>query len=127
MKLKASGFTLLEILVALALMGIALLVVIQLFGADLRGIAASEDYVVAASRAEARMREILDDDAIAEKSWSETPDEGYRIEASIRDVLKDRTDDLQVKLLEVALTIHWSRGAKERSLTLTTMKMVNKG
>lgn len=120
------GFTLLEVLVAIAILGIAITVVLQLFSANLRAISVSEDYVSAATKAEAKMREILSDDKLSEKSSSETTDDGYRIDISITDALKERTDNLQVRILEIGLTLHWTRGTKERSLTLKTMKLVNK-
>jgi len=40
--------------------------------------------------------------------------------------LKDRTDNLQVKLLQIDLTLRWVKGAKEKSLTLSTMKIMKK-
>ena len=127
MKLKASGFTLLEILVALALMGIALLFVIRLFSADLRGISASEGYVNAAAKANAKLREVLAGDSLSEKTWSETTDDGYTLDTSIREALKERTDGLQVKLFAIKVDARWRRGTKTRTLTLSTMKVVDKG
>lgn len=123
---RRGGFTLLEVLVAIAILGIAVTVVLQLFSANLRAISVSGDYVSAATKAEAKMREILSDDKLSEKSSSETTDDGYRIDVSITDALKERTDNLQVRLLEIDLTVHWTRGTKEKSLTLKTMKVVNK-
>ena len=49
---NAQGFTLLEILVALALMSITLAGFIQLFSGSLRAISHSENYVHAALKAE---------------------------------------------------------------------------
>ena len=123
---KGGGFTLLEVLVAVALLGIAITVVLQLFSAGLRAISTSEDYVSAAAKAGAKMREVLDDDKLSEKSFSETTNDGYRIDVSVTGALKDRTESLQVMLLDISLTIHWTKGTKERSLTLRTMKVVNK-
>ena len=120
------GFTLLEVLVSLALMGIALVVIFQLFSAGLRGVAASDDYVNAVIRAEAKMREILDDQNLPEKSWKEITEDGYTIEATVNSTANDRTENLQVKLLEINLTVHWTNGIKERALTLKTMKVVDK-
>jgi prepilin-type N-terminal cleavage/methylation domain-containing protein len=120
------GFTLLEVLVAIALLGIAITVVLQLFSANLRAIAASEDYVSAIIKAEAKMRDVLDDQDISEKSWSETTDDGYRIDVSIYDAVKDRTENLQVRLLEINLIIRWIKDTKERSLTLKAMKVTEK-
>jgi general secretion pathway protein I len=123
---RRSGFTLLEVLVALAILGIALVAVFELFSANMKGIVMSDDYVTAVMKAESKMREILDDDNLAEKSWDETTDDGYRINAAVTEAAADRTENLQVKLMEISLTIHWTRGTQERSFTLKTMKMVNK-
>lgn len=123
---RKGGFTLLEVLVAIALLGIAITVVLQLFSANLRAIAASEDYVSAIIKAESKMRDVLDDKDISEKSWSETTDDGYRIDVLIYDAMKDRTENLQVRLLEVNLIIHWIKDTKERSLTLKAMKVIEK-
>ena len=123
---QRGGFTLLEILVAIALLGIAITVVLQLFSANLRAIAASEDYVSAVIKAEIKMRDVLDDKELSEKSWSETTDDGYRIDVSIYDAVKDRTENLQIRLLEVNLIIRWIKDTKEKSLTLKAMKVVEK-
>ena len=123
---RSAGFTLLEVIVAIAILGIAIAVVLQLFSANLRAISVSGDYVTAATRAEAKMREVLSDDRLSEKSFSEETQEGYRIDVSITDVLKERTENLQVKLLEVDLTIHWIQGTKQKSMSLRTFKVVEK-
>ncbi|MGB9715552.1 MAG: type IV pilus modification PilV family protein [Thermodesulfovibrionales bacterium] len=120
------GFTLLEILVALSILGIAITIILQLFSANLRSLSASEDYVFAVSKAEAKMREILDDKDISEKSWTEITDDGYRMDVSINEGLKDRTENLQVRAFEVTLTVSWAKNMKNKSLTLRTMKIVNK-
>jgi prepilin-type N-terminal cleavage/methylation domain-containing protein len=121
-----NGFTLLEVIMAIAILGIAIAVVLQLFSANLRAISVSGDYVTAATRAEAKMREVLSDDRLSEKSFSEATQEGYRIDISITDVMKERTENLQVKLLEVDLTIHWIQGTKQKSMSLRTLKVVDK-
>ncbi|MFH1701884.1 MAG: prepilin-type N-terminal cleavage/methylation domain-containing protein [Nitrospirota bacterium] len=123
---RRDGFTLLEVLVALSILGIALTIILQLFSANLRALSASEDYVSAVTKAEAKMREVLDDKDLSEKSWSEITDDGYRVDVSINETLTERTDNLQVRLLEVALTVYWTRNTKNKSLTLRTMKVVNK-
>jgi prepilin-type N-terminal cleavage/methylation domain-containing protein len=121
-----SGFTLLEILVSLSIVAIAITVVLQLFSADLRALSVSEDYLSAVTKAEAKMREVLDNEDLKETSWSEATPDGYRTEVTVAEVLKERTDLLQVKLLEVGLTVYWIKGTKEKKLTLRTMKVVNK-
>jgi prepilin-type N-terminal cleavage/methylation domain-containing protein len=120
------GFTLIEVLVAVALLGIAVTVAIQLFSVNLRAIALSEDYIYTSARAEAKMREILNDDELSETSSSEITDDGYRMDVSIAEVLQERTENLQVRLLEVVLEVHWTKGAHEKSLILRTMKVLEK-
>jgi type II secretion system protein I len=121
---RDDGFTLLEILVALAIMSIALVVVFQLFSANMRGIAASGDYIHASMIAESKMREILDDDELAEKSWSDVTEDGHQVDASVTKVEENRTDNLPVKLLKIDVTVHWTKGSRERTITLETLKMV---
>ncbi len=123
---RRGGFTLLEILVTLALLGIAITIILQLFSANLRALSVSSNYVSAAMLAEAKMREILDDTDLTEKSWSEVTDEGYRFDASITETLKDRTENLQFRMLEIDLTLQWLEGSKNRSLTLKTLRGVKK-
>lgn len=126
LRTDSKGFTLLEVLVALAILGIAITVVLQLFSANLRSIAASEDYISAVTTAEARLRDILDDEELSEKSWSETTSDGYRMDVTVSDALTERTDNLQVKALIIDLTIRWVKGVKENSINLKTMKSVEK-
>jgi prepilin-type N-terminal cleavage/methylation domain-containing protein len=121
-----TGFTLLEVLVATAILSIAVVVILQLFSANLRAISASGDYVTAATKAEAKMREILDDDNVSEKAYSETTTDGYRMDVSITDTLKERTEKLEVRLLEIDLTVRWTKGVRDRSLTLRSMKVRKK-
>lgn len=123
---RCAGFTLLEVLVAVAILGIAVAVILQLFAADLRAISVSGNYVDATAKAEAKMREVLDDNALAEGSSSEMTNDGYRIDVSVTKALGDRTENLPVMLLDISLTVHWTKGTKERALSLRTMKMVNK-
>ncbi|HEY3275601.1 MAG TPA: prepilin-type N-terminal cleavage/methylation domain-containing protein [Syntrophorhabdaceae bacterium] len=120
------GFTLLEVLVALAILGMAVTVVFQLFAADLRAVRASEDYVAASIRAQARLREIVDDETLTEKAWSETTTEGYRVDVVVAPALPERTKDLQVQLLDVMLTIYWVKDSRTKVMTMRTIKMIPK-
>jgi general secretion pathway protein I len=120
------GFTLLEVLVALAILGIAVTVIIQLFSANLRALSASEDFTAASLQGAARMRALLDDEALDEKSWTEISPEGYRLDIAVKESLTDRTEILPVKLLDIALTIQWTKGNRARSMTFQTLKLIKK-
>jgi len=125
-KSAGRGFTLLEVLVALVLLSIALVAIFELFSANSRGLSKSADYSNAVIMAESRMREILDDENLSEKAWDETTEDGYRMTAVVSGTVSNRTENLQVKLLEINLTVSWTKGSKERTFNLRTLKMVNK-
>jgi general secretion pathway protein I len=123
---KTRGFTLLEVLVALAIMAIAVTLVIQLFTADLRAITRSGDVTSAVVRADSRIREIVAEPSLEEKTWSEETGDGYRMDITVSEVNKARTDNLPVKLMEVVLTVRWIEGMKERSLRLKTINIIDR-
>lgn len=120
------GFTLLEILASLAILSISLVVILQLFSLDLKGIAASDDYVDAVMKAESVMRDILDNEELEENTWTETTDDGYIVDVRISETENERTENLMVRLMEIDLLLHWQDGLKERRLALKTMKVVSK-
>ena len=116
------GFTLLEVLAAVAILGMALSVIMQLFSANLHGIAASDDYLAASMAAQAKLHEVIDTGDFSEKDWSETTPEGYRVDVSIKPALEERTESLPVMLHEILLTLRFESGTKERTITLRTLK-----
>jgi len=121
-----AGFTLLEVLVATALLGIAVALILQLFSSNLRALSVSEDFVHASVKAEAKMREVLDNDKPSETSFSETTDDGYRMDVWIKDTLKERTENIDIQLFQIDVTVRWIKGTKERSFTLRSLKAVRK-
>ncbi|MCX5847560.1 MAG: prepilin-type N-terminal cleavage/methylation domain-containing protein [Deltaproteobacteria bacterium] len=123
---RDSGFTLLEVLVALAILSIALSLIIQLYSANLQSVSISGNMSSAVAWSDAKIREILADPSLTEKAWREITDDGYRIEVSIGEVLKERTDNLPVKMMEVTLVVRWNEGRKERNIQLKTVKMIDK-
>ena len=111
---------------ALALLGIAVTAILQLFSANLKSISASEEYVAGSLEAQSKMREVLDSQEFSERSWNGITDNGYRFQVSVSDTLPERVENLHVKLVVVEVKVYWARGAGEKSLTLKTMKMVEK-
>jgi|WetSurMetagenome_2_1015567.scaffolds.fasta_scaffold497109_2 general secretion pathway protein I len=121
---RKDGFTLLEVLVAFVLLAATVTVILQLFSSGIKALSASEDYATAVVRAESKMRELLDNDQLSEKAWSETSPEGYRFDITIAQTYETRTKDLPLKVLEIDVTMSWNKSGKNRSLTLNTMKTV---
>ncbi|MGO9379898.1 MAG: type II secretion system protein [Dissulfurispiraceae bacterium] len=120
------GFTLLEILVAFSLIGIVLVVVMQIFSAGLRSLSISDSYVNASARAEAVMRNILEDDDFPNVTMSGSTLDGYRFNAVIAKGYEDRTQALNVDLYQVEVTLYWNDGVRERSMSLNTLKVMEK-
>lgn len=122
----SKGFTLIEVLVAISLLGIAITIILQLFSANLKAVSKSEDYVHALLQADMKMRELSQSDDLAEKAWSENTQHGYRFDISVTETLKERTETLQVRLMEIQLTVSWLKGQQQRSHTLRTLKTIEK-
>jgi prepilin-type N-terminal cleavage/methylation domain-containing protein len=120
------GFTLIEIMVAMTVMAFAVVYLVQLFSANLRMIGTSQDYMDALTRAEAAMREIVEGDKIEEKSWKEETDRGYQVEVSVSEAQKERTENLPIKLLQIEMIFSWEKAMRKKSLTLRTLKVVNR-
>ncbi len=120
------GFTLLEVLVSLSIVAIAVTVMLQIFSTGLRTVAAAEENSTAVLKAEAKMRELIDNDNLVETSWSEATPDGYRMDVAIIETLKERTINLQVRVMQIALTTRWFKGNKEKTLALKTLKTMAK-
>ena len=120
------GFTLLEVLVALAILAIAITLIIQLYSANLRSVSVSGRMASATVWSDVKLREILADPSLKENAWTEVTDDGYRTEVSIVEVLQERTDNLPVKMMEVTLLVRWNEGSRERSIRMKTMKLIDR-
>lgn len=125
-KRDSRGFTLIEIMVALTVMGFAVVSLVQLFSSNLRMIGTSQEYLMALTRAESMMREIVESDRIEEKSWTELTDQGYQVAVTVSETQKERTDNLPIKLLQIELVFSWEKAPRRRSMTLRTLAVVNK-
>lgn len=121
-----NGFSLLEILVALVLLSVAATALFQLFSRSSRNIAVSEDYLAGAIVGETSMRKVLDNDDLREGTLSETKENGYKVEARIAEVLKEKTENLQFRVFDVDMSVRWLRGTKEKVIRLKTLKLVSK-
>ncbi len=124
--LSGRGFTLLEVLVALAIMAVAVVYLMQLSSSNLRTIAASQGYMDALVQAETKMREITEADRLEETTWQEQTPEGRRVEVSVTEALKERAERLPVKLLQIEMVFSWEEALRKRSVTLKTLKMVDR-
>ncbi len=131
---RARGFTLLEILVALAILGLSLGVLMQIFSTGLRGAAASKARVVATRLAESKLAVVGVEEPLSEGISQGRFDEQYRWRIAVRRLLPpggeepDATAPAPVRPYRVDVSVFWGRddgapGDNARSLTLTTLRL----
>lgn len=126
MKSRQGGFTLLEILIALSILATAVTIIFQLFSASLRNIAVSADYVSGVIKAETKMREVLSEEDLAEEAYTESEEDGYTYNVTIKKTLEIKTDAIPVQMMQIDLVVTWTKGVKPRTIRLRTMKMIGK-
>lgn len=120
------GFTLLEIMISLVLICLAVVSLIQLYSANLRNLATSDNRVEALSHANEKMRDILELDCVDERSWQENDNEGYGYDISIQEIEKVRSADLAVRLMQITVNAQNARNHGAKAITLKTAKMISK-
>ena len=120
------GFTLLEVIVAFALLASTVTVILQLFSSDLRIVSRSEDHIWMSAQAQAKMREVLDRNDLGVGTQTETDPRGFIAETAITRTLEARTRELPLELLEISVKLTWQGPISERSITMKTLKMVKR-
>ncbi len=126
---RKDGFTLLEIAIALAILGIGLMVTIELFSGGLRSNRIAGEYTKAAQYARIKMEEIHAKPPIKEMEEEGEFDNTYRWRTEFKkwNVLpeeKEGTITPSVELLQVKVLIFWKSGIKERSIAVETFKTI---
>jgi prepilin-type N-terminal cleavage/methylation domain-containing protein len=130
MSRRARGFTLLEIAVALAILGIGMVACIQAFGGGLRLVDRAVRQDRAVQYARAKMDRLIEN--ARKDKGSEDLGDGYRVSWLVRDadasdgVELPETDDLEdvvLRYLEVDVT--WQDGVGEKSYALRTLQLRN--
>ena len=125
---STAGFTLIEVVIALAILGIGLTVIMELFSGGLRLARTSEEYTKAMNFARMKMEEITSQQKIEEGSdEGKCDDETFRwqVEIKRKDLLaieKDSDFKPPVELFQVIVDILWQSGSKERSARIESYK-----
>lgn len=128
-KSKTKGFTLIEVVVAMAILGIGLIVIIELFSGGLRLARTSIEYTEAVNYARMKMEELGVKQTIEEGSEEGEFDNTFRwqVETKKVDILPIQTGTdykAPVDLFQVKVKVFWKSGSKERSTALETYRTI---
>jgi general secretion pathway protein I len=123
------GFTLIEVVVAMAILGIGLVVIIELFGGGLRLGRASQEYTKAAGYARMKMEEINLASALEEGIQEGEFDGQFRWQVEVKkvDLLpadKETSYRPPVDLYWVRIDVLWRSGSKERAAALESYRLL---
>jgi general secretion pathway protein I len=127
--LPTTGFTLVEVVVALAILGVGLIVIIQLFSGGLRLGSASVEQTKAVRYARMKMEEIALKTAIEEGTEEGKFDETFRWQVDVKkvDLLgidKSIAFEPPAEFFHVRIDVVWKSGLKERSTFIESYKTV---
>jgi general secretion pathway protein I len=125
---ECQGFTLIEILVAIVILGISLVTIMQLFSGGLKSCKVSDEYTRAVFHARQKMEEVLIADSIIEGIDEGDFDDDFKwhMEISCSKLLEDEDgnqDRIPVKLYEIKVRIQCKTGAG-KSVEIQTLKMI---
>jgi len=114
------GFTLIEVIVAIAILALCLTVIMQLFSSGLRVSRASCDYTRAIVHAKDKMEEMKD---VPVQGSGEFED-GFKWESTVEPYKE--LEDSAVKLLKIKVKVLWSDMLKrENSVELVSLRIIS--
>ncbi len=127
--MRNRGFTLIEIVVAMAILGVGLIVIIELFSGGLHLGRTSEEYTQAVGLARMKLEEI----ALA-KQLKEGKEEGefnkdFRWQVGVKKVellMADKDIEFKppVEFYQIKVNIIWKSGSKERSTEIESYRTI---
>ena len=126
------GFTLIEVVIALAILGIGLTVLMELFSGGLRLGRVSEEYTKAMNYVSLKMEEIANQKTLEEGENEGEFDKTFRWKAGIekKDILVgEQSTEFKppVELYHIRVSVFWQSGSKERSASVESYKAVKPG
>jgi prepilin-type N-terminal cleavage/methylation domain-containing protein len=127
--MKNRGFTLIEIVVAMAILGIGLIVIIELFSGSLRLGRTSEEYTKAVGLARMKLEEMTLREDLKESEEEGEFDKDFRWQVGVNkvDILPEGFAEFKpaVELYRIKVNVLWKSGSRERSAGFETYKTVS--
>jgi len=116
-----AGFTLLEVIIALAILGVTFALAMQLLATGVRSAKAAEDYTHAALLARQKMGEILVKPAFEGSADGGELGGGFRWVSEVQPLPQE--EELPAQLYRVWVRVTWPGRRGEKSLDLYTLRM----
>jgi len=121
------GFSLIEVLVAMAIMGASLAVLYQIFSVGLHNTGVAEKRTIAAVIADSKLAELSGEpiDGAFEESGESSSEFRWIVEAEpfVPDGLVADTPPKNVVMYQVSVAVHWDDGGATRSLRLRSLRV----
>ena len=115
------GFTLLEVIVALAIMGIGFALAMELLATGSRSAKVAEDYTLAVLLARQKMAEVLVSQSLEESAGQGEFGEGLSWASEIQPL--PQAEELPAQLYQVRVRVAWPGRRGEKSMDLYTLRM----
>jgi general secretion pathway protein I len=122
---RTAGFTLLEVLVSMAILAICLTVIMELFSGGIKSGYLSGEYINAVFLAREKMEEVLVQKEIAEGTKEGESDSGYTWLVNIRpeEEKEEFLPKLPFSLFDIQVSVMWREGEHPKSFTLHTLRI----
>jgi general secretion pathway protein I len=123
------GFTLIEVVVALAILGVGLIVIIELFSGGLRLARTSGEYTQAIGYARLKMEDLALARQVTEGIEEGEFDKNFRWQLEVKKVdvlpLEEAADfKLPIELYRIKMNVFWKSGSQERSAVIELLKVM---
>ena len=116
---RSRGFSLLEVMVALAILGIAVVAIFQLFSINLRTTQKADDYTKAIFYARSMLDEAYSRVDPSEASASEEYERKYKVTREVS--VKSESEKGDVRVYEITVTVTWPPSGSFRIKGLRTV------
>lgn len=120
-----AGFTLMEVLVAITILGMSLVLIFATFSQGLTALNVDRAYSTAIILAKSKMGEVDLLEELSEGEEDGLSPGGYRWHREITETLGhlEGNDERRTHLLHVRVVVSWSGGPRQRQVTLETLRL----
>ena len=119
------GFSLLEVIVALAIMAMGFVTVLQLFSGSIRSVSLSEQYLKGTTLAHSKLGELeVNNYSVTEYEGIFPGEKNYRWQLQVSPHASSlNSKEKNIQLSEVTLNVLWEDAGKTRDVEISTLKV----